>query len=131
MSVIWIFGGKDFSASETFSIINWLLNLIFPGWPQAHPEAIHAIHIITRKIAHFLEYGILSILWYRALESGNRYRWAALFSLLYASLDEYRQSFLPSRTGSIEDAGIDFIGVLAARYLIAVQPSRPRRKCNL
>jgi VanZ family protein len=37
---------------------------------------------------------------------------------LIASLDEYHQSFLPSRTASPVDVGIDLCGAIAAQMIL-------------
>jgi VanZ family protein len=41
-----------------------------------------------------------------------------LCTLLIASLDEYHQSFLPSRTASPVDVGIDLCGAIAAQLIL-------------
>jgi VanZ family protein len=46
--------------------------------------------------------------------------------VIYALLDEYHQSFVPSRTGSVYDSLIDSLGGLAALILV----SRWKRRQN-
>jgi VanZ family protein len=41
-----------------------------------------------------------------------------LCTLVIASLDEYHQSFIPSRTSSPIDVGIDLCGAMAAQLLL-------------
>ena len=72
---------------------------------------------ILRKIAHILEYAILTFLFLRALakESLSVKKIAVFslfFSLFYALSDEYHQTFVFGREGSLKDVGIDSIGVL-------------------
>jgi VanZ family protein len=43
---------------------------------------------------------------------------AVLCTLLVASLDEYHQSFLPSRTSSPVDVGIDVCGAIAFQLIL-------------
>jgi VanZ family protein len=43
---------------------------------------------------------------------------ALLSTLLLASWDEWHQSFLPGRTSSVRDVGIDFCGALAAQLVL-------------
>jgi VanZ family protein len=80
-----------------------------------------------RKAAHFTEYAILAFLLKRAfVTSANAFiqrRWfeLALFLITcYALLDEFHQSFVPSRTASIYDSAIDLAGgltvLLASRF---------------
>lgn len=76
--------------------------------------------LIFRKIAHFLEFGFLFLLFYRALKKSyvkstySMYKKFAIFSLLftflYAISDEYHQSFVPGRSGNIFDVMIDTFG---------------------
>lgn len=118
MWLIWIFGSKDFAARETFSIIRFIIGFFFPGWPDANPEMMQMLHMTNRKIAHFLEYGILSLLWYRALLGNSRTLLSILFSILWACVDEYHQSLIPDRSGSIGDVGIDTFGAITAQIIV-------------
>lgn len=129
MWLIWIFGSKDFSASETFSIIRSIINFFFPGWPDANLEMMRFLHITSRKIAHFLEYGILSLLWHRALLGKSRTLLSIAFSVFWACVDEYHQSFIPNRTASIEDVGIDSLGIIAAQIMIIKYTLKRKLKC--
>jgi VanZ family protein len=79
---------------------------------------------IGRKLVHMTEYGLLFVLWYRAL------RWrvpgaAAAITIAYASTDELHQTFVHGRVGTPVDVLIDSAGVLVA-YLI-VRAIRQRR----
>lgn len=72
---------------------------------------------ILRKIAHILEYAILTFLFLRALikerlSIGRVVVFSLIFSLLYALSDEYHQTFVFGREGTLKDAGIDSIGIL-------------------
>ncbi|MFZ5559690.1 MAG: VanZ family protein [Patescibacteria group bacterium] len=72
---------------------------------------------ILRKIAHILEFAILTLLLYRAIVVDEpRINKAIIFSLIialfYALSDEYHQIFVEGRQGSFRDAGIDSIGIL-------------------
>ena len=81
--------------------------------------------LILRKIAHVTEYCILFLLTLRALEN-SELSWqkktillvSVIFSVLYAVLDEYHQSFVPTRGPSVIDVCIDSAGVLAGYLLI-------------
>jgi len=73
-----------------------------------------------RKIAHFTEYAILGFLAARAFRTSTQ-RWfliCAALVVVYALLDEYHQSFVPSRTASIFDSFIDMAGGLAVLIFI-------------
>ena len=83
------------------------------------------IHLVARKVAHFTEYAILAYLAARAFRTSprpalaNRWFFASLALVVcYALLDEYHQSFVPSRTASIYDSFIDMTGGLVALLII-------------
>lgn len=112
----------NFSASNTSRIIGPLVLWLFPN---TSAETLLVIHGITRKIAHFMEYALLGILAARAFRgsprAGLRERWflvSALVVIVYALIDEYHQTFVPSRTGSIYDSLIDIAGGFTALIVI-------------
>jgi len=76
---------------------------------------------LLRKIAHILEFAILSFLLIRALNkeklSIKRIAiYSFIFAIFYALTDEYHQSFVWGRQGSLRDVGIDGIGI----FLMAI-----------
>jgi len=125
--VIWLafisFASSDgFSASNTSRVIEPIVRWLFPHISQAHLESIH---FLTRKLAHFSEYALLAILAVRAFRSSPnphlKRRWflvSLAIIVLYALLDEYHQSFVPSRTASVFDSFIDMSGGLTALVVI-------------
>jgi VanZ family protein len=79
----------------------------------------------VRKLAHFTEYAVLGILAARAFSTSpgptirRRWYWISLAVVVaYALVDEYHQSFVPSRTASIFDSFIDMTGGLVALGII-------------
>ena len=121
--VLWLalisFASTDeFSASNTSRIIEPVILWFFPNTTAA---TLETIHFFVRKTAHFTEYFILGLLSARAFySSANQIlsrRWfacALALVAIYALLDEYHQSFVPSRTSSIFDSLIDTSGGLTA-----------------
>ncbi len=86
-------------------------------------------HHLLRKCGHVFGYGLLSILFYRAwrasLPSKDGTRWmlrwttiAVLGTAFVATLDEWHQSYLPSRTGTYKDVILDTCAGIAAQLLI-------------
>ena len=121
----------SFNAGNTSRIIGPLVLWLFPN---TTPETLAVIHVITRKVAHFTEYAILAYLAARAFRTSprpalaNRWFIAALALVIaYALLDEYHQSFVPSRTSSIYDSFIDIAGGLMTLLVIHRCRSRARR----
>ena len=129
MAFIFFASTSEFSASKTSRFIRPLLLWLFPNITDAK---IALVHTLTRKAAHFTEYAVLGLLAARAF-SVSSHQWiqrawfqvATVLIVVYALTDEYHQTFVPSRTGSIYDSGIDIAGGLVA--LIAFALWRRRR----
>jgi len=112
----------NFSASNTSRIIGPLVLWLFP---DTTPETMLTIHAVARKIAHLTEYALLGLLAARAFRGSTRERlrtrWflaSVILIVVYALVDEYHQSFVPSRTGSIYDSLIDIAGGFAALIVV-------------
>lgn len=113
------------SAHNTSRILYPLLHFFF-GLNHARFEHWH---FYIRKAGHVFGYGLLSILLFRAwretLPSIRNARWtfrwasiAVLGTALVASLDEWHQSFLPTRTGTVRDVVLDTCAGIAAQILV-------------
>ncbi len=97
-------------------------------FPNTSPETMATIHIITRKLAHFTEYAILGLLAARAFRSSERwFLISAVLVVVYALLDEYHQSFVPSRTASIFDSLIDMAGGISALIFVSRKGAKAQR----
>ena len=110
-----------FSSDHTSVFIIPVLHRLIP---QASAETLELMHAIIRKTAHFTEYLIFSILILHGLRgknSGWKLRWAVWAAVLaagYAGLDEFHQSFVPSRTASPWDALLDTAGASAGQIFL-------------
>ena len=119
--VVWLvfisYASSDsFNASNTSRIIGPLVLWLFPN---TSPETMATIHFITRKIAHFTEYAILGFLAARAFRPYPRWFVISVaLVVVYALIDEYHQSFVPSRTASVLDSLIDMAGGITALILV-------------
>ena len=103
--------------------------------PHASGRALGVAYIVFRKSLHFVEYGLLAVLFYRAFRAGRGPAWsgraaraAAAGAVLYAFLDEFLQSFVPRRVGSPVDWAVDTAGILAALALAAAMGRRRDRR---
>ena len=112
----------NFNAGNTSRIIGPLILWLFPS---TSPETLALINVCTRKLAHLTEYAILGFLAARAFRTSphpaikRRWFWICVaLVVVYALLDEYHQSFVPSRTSSIVDSMIDTAGGLAALIIV-------------
>jgi len=104
-----------------YPILHFLFNMDLPHFEQWH--------FFIRKGGHVVGYAILSILLFRAwratLPAIDNARWTlrwaaiALFgTALVASLDEWHQSFIPSRTGRWQDVVLDTSAGIAAQMIL-------------
>ncbi len=103
---------------------HWLPVIVYAGfifWLSSLPNLESGLEqdFVLRKIAHILEYAILTFLLLRAFFSmGNQPRanktlaLAIIVAFLYALTDEYHQTFIFGRQGKVGDVGIDTIGIL-------------------
>ena len=123
--VICIESTASLSAHNTSRILYPLLHFFF-GLSRARFEPWH---FYIRKGGHVFGYGLLSILLFRAWREtlpalGNpkwTFRWAniaVLGTALVASLDEWHQSYIPSRTGTPRDVLLDACAGIAAQILV-------------
>lgn len=103
--------------------------------PDLKSDLPNLLDLIIRKIAHMLEFGILVILLLRMflIKEGKPidlkkslitektllkevFAAALILSLLYSFTDEFHQTFVFGRNGSIWDVLIDAIGIVAGIY---------------
>jgi VanZ family protein len=113
------------SAHHTSRILYPLLHFLF----GIGRERFEVVHFFIRKGGHVFGYGLLSILLFRAwretLPVAGPTRWtfrwaniAVLGTALVASLDEWHQSFIPSRTGTIHDVVLDTCAGIGAQVVV-------------
>ena len=133
--LIWmalIFGGSTdvLSGEHTSRFVLPFLRWLFSG--RLTPDQLDWGHVLVRKAGHVTEYAILSVLFWFALdrprldpdmEPHNRRPWLAVFLAVvlafgYAVLDEYHQSFTPSRTANWHDVAIDTCGAILGLTLL-------------
>jgi VanZ family protein len=115
------------SAANTGRFLYPLLHFLFGlDWERFVPW-----HFLMRKGGHVFGYGLLSILLFRAWREtvpafGSpkwTFRWAnisVLGTAFVASLDEWHQTFIPTRTGSVQDVILDTCAGIGAQILLFV-----------
>ncbi len=105
-----LFSSNTFSSGETGGLLDTLIHALKL---KLGTEDIELIHHLMRKCGHFSAYSLLAFLWHRVFDL-RASRWAYLWALLIcwgmASWDEYNQSLLSDRTGSVADVAIDVLG---------------------
>jgi VanZ family protein len=122
------------SAENTGRILYSLLHLLL-GVDPAH---FQIWHFYIRKTGHFVGYFTLSLLLFRAWRatfpfSGMSWaiQWARIsffMTALVACLDEWHQTYLSKRSGSVHDVLLDSTAALAAQVvLFAILRWRPQK----
>ncbi len=123
---------EAFSSFHTARLFRPVWEAIFGPVTDAHWDEVN--HVL-RKSGHFLGYGTLGLTWMRAWLLTWMYplrqrsasvwrRWSWLMAICctatVASLDEIHQSFLPSRTGVVQDVLLDTLGSAVLCSLISL-----------
>lgn len=127
-SLIFYFSTENFSFSNTEGFLSeWLLRF----FPQISPARFMALHLVSRKAAHWCEYFVFGILLVRAQRRGDEPRLATaaiartlVLVLAYAASDEYHQSWVPERTASAVDVAIDTFGGVCGLFWMCLWRKR-------
>lgn len=112
-AVIFAASTSHFSADETSRWIEPLLRWLIPG---AGVMAVHTMHFLVRKVAHFTEYGVLFLLLIRGPLRGRAIVALAICAV-YALSDEGHQLFVPLRGPSFYDVALDCTGALFSNFM--------------
>jgi VanZ family protein len=122
MGVISFMSTEPFSAANTHHYLDPILRFLFP---HIRPGDFVFWHSVIRKSAHFIEFFVLGSLAFWACRRGRTPRWRAAWmaqalavAMLYALVDEAHQAFVPNRTASLVDSGIDSLGAVASQLCI-------------
>jgi|WetSurMetagenome_2_1015567.scaffolds.fasta_scaffold35947_1 VanZ family protein len=134
-AVLWIgciffLSTASFSADHTSRIIEPLIRFFMP---HITSREIETIHFFIRKAAHLTEYCIASLLLFHSFRNTTKFqkhwRWAfysVVGVMCIATMDEFLQSFVTSRTSSVVDIGIDTVGGILGQ-VISITLYRLRR----
>lgn len=117
-------------------IVSWLLvivwmSLIFylSNQPDLKSPYSSDVDFVLRKIAHITEFAILTFLFWHALMISAKTEErsakksllpviAFLLAFIYAISDEYHQTLIFGRAGTLKDVAIDSIGIITVSILI-------------
>ena len=126
--LIFYFSTETFSSSNTEGFLSeWLLRFL----PEISPARFMALHLVSRKAAHWFEYFVFGILLLRAQWRGEEPKLATAaiartlaLALAYAFSDEYHQSWVPERTASAVDVAIDTFGGICGVFWMCLYRKR-------
>lgn len=137
--VLWLglitLGSTDLlSTQRTSRIIGPLLRWLIPG---IQDSTVQFVQMVVRKGAHITEYAVLTLLIWRAKRKpvrGDTRPWCwretgrvILLVVLWAAVDEFHQSFVASREGTVRDVLYDTAGAAGALGLLFVMGHRRGR----
>jgi VanZ family protein len=123
-------GGSDHTSRFLYPLVHFLF--------RVDPFHFETWHHYIRKTGHFVGYALLSWFLFRAwratLPLAARVRWsfqwaaiAFFMTAFVATMDEWHQSFLPSRTGRWQDVVLDSFAALTLQvFLWTVLRGRPQ-----
>ena len=124
IAVIMMESTEFMGANHTTGPLRWLFERVFGHIGDASWDTIH--HYV-RKSGHFVFYGLLGLAWLRAwwmTRPRLQYLQVALLGLLgtalVASCDEWHQTYLPNRTGSVWDVLLDCCGAITLQLLVYI-----------
>ena len=127
MALVFPVGNKALASPRVYEVFMAVVHAVFPHISR---RAAGRAYILFRKTGHFITYGLIASLVFRALRAGRGRRWrpdlliaAAGIAAGYAFLDEFLQSFVPNRTGSPIDWAVDCAGIALA-LLVAGRRAR-------
>ena len=134
LGLIVIESTASLSSENTGKILYPLLHFLF----GIDPIRFLTWHVVIRKMGHVVGYAVLSLLLFRAWRAtisvpghprwSIAWAWVALaMTTLVASLDEWHQSFLPSRTGNVRDVLLDTAAGLGAQIVLFFWMGRGQR----
>jgi VanZ family protein len=110
MAVIAVGSSALFDGERTAGWARLLLGLALPG---AGPDTLDLLHAALRKLGHVVEFGVLAVLWRRALAPAPRAVVRAFaVAAAYGLLDELRQGLAPTRVPAATDVVLDAAGAL-------------------
>jgi VanZ family protein len=132
-SVIFIFTEvRYFSGDHTALVIDKVIHhtLVDASPAEVHdtePHGVGTLNYMVRKASHMIVFGILAFLLWQAIHPKKfSYLIAWVFTTLYASLDEWHQSFVPWRSSHVSDVIIDSMAALAILLFIFIKNKKKK-----
>ncbi|HBX22939.1 MAG TPA: hypothetical protein DEF34_04815 [Desulfotomaculum sp.] len=145
VTIAWMslmFFGSSIPAISTTEITHLILNILnrlidlLPDWLRGNSpisaESYSCFNMVIRKIGHFVEFQVLTVLLLKLLLSikniRHPYQKSGLIAIAFAFLDELYQSTVPNRSPLLLDVVVDTAGVLTVLVLVRLAASDRGRK---
>jgi len=100
----------------------WMALIYLVSAQESVPSVPGLWDLLLKKGSHILAYGLLTILYLRAMRGSSigdtpARALSAALAVTYALTDEYHQRFVPGRNGTLVDVAIDGVGIAGAILL--------------
>ncbi len=135
-ALVWIgliaFESTDFFSSEHTSSVLYTMSTFLFGHIDLYKFLV--FHHYLRKTGHVVGYGMLGLLllrgWRATLDQdrtqlGRTALLSWLGTVFVAAMDEWHQSYIPSRTGTVRDAVLDSVAGLVFLLVAYFRLRRP------
>lgn len=124
-ALIFSVSGDKKSSHHSSRLIEPIVRWLFPDISE---EAVQSTVFAIRKAAHVTEYAVLALLLWLGFRGPNPASgwpkkialWAWGGAVLFAISDEYHQTFVPGRQGTVQDVVIDAIGAAVGLFALWV-----------
>ena len=110
-------------------LIPAILSTLFIIYMSSRPDQQYlwvapATERVISNLAHIPVYAVVTFFWLRSFVGSHKFTtYFIIFGVLLFSIsDEFLQSFIPGRTASMADIGLDLIGILIG--IVALNLSR-------
>lgn len=131
MLIIFIFSSQESEKNNniSLSVTQKVISIMFDNYDIQSEEVqvyvLYSMHVIMRKIAHFILYYILGASIYIAVYSRKNdfrksFKFSLIIPLIYAASDETHQLFVDGRTARIFDVFIDELGAFSGSLTIFI-----------
>lgn len=116
----WVFAKRDSWLGRWLPLLLMMGIIFFASHqPATDLPSFGLWDVSVKKAGHFLGYAVLALGALRAVLDGKRpYLTAITIAFLYALTDEFHQTFIPGRTGTLMDVAIDMSGAFTCLWLI-------------
>lgn len=135
MALIFPLTNRTLSTSRIFNVFMKTIRLVFPHIDEA---SAGIAYIIFRKLGHFVGYGLLAYLLFRAFRGNHKKLWekewalkAGGLAIIYGFFDELFQSWVPGRNSNLFDLVIDSAGIITMLMIINWNSRKKARILNL
>lgn len=126
----------DLIPESTLSTLTPTIEFSYDGYLVSGKSPYDFFEFFIRKIAHVVEFALLTFLLCRVFSPLTRKDyapivWAGVVAYLYAVSDEWHQTFVAGRTGHFADTLVDGIGIVLVMVIYILIRRRKKKQSGL